>query len=81
MKRNRIPLKRGFICEVSPSGKCSHREHLTSIRTAHKLNKAEVARIMKNAPKIPYAKCFDKWVQITPKQAKEMKDCLTIEWR
>lgn len=81
MKRNRTPLKRGFICEASPSGKCSHRDHLTTIRTAHELNKAEVARIMENAPKIPYAKCFDKWIQLTPEQAEKMKNDLTIEYR
>lgn len=81
MKRNRIPLRRGFICKASPSGKCSHRDHLTTIRTAHELNKEEVARIMENAPKIPYAKCFDKWIQLTPEQAEKMKNDLTIEWR
>ena len=81
MKRNRIPLKRGFICEASPSGKCSYREHLTAIRTAHELNKEEVAHIMKDAPKIPYAKCFGKWIQLTPEQAEKMKDHITIEWR
>ena len=81
MKRTRTPLKRGFICEASPLGKCSHRDHLTTIRTAHELNKEEVARIMKNAPKIPYAKCFDKWIQLTPEQAERMKNDLTIIWR
>ena len=81
MKHVRTPLKRGFICETSPSGKCSYREHLTAIRTAHELNKEEVARIMENAPKIPYAKCFGKWIQLTPEQAEKMKNDLTIEWR
>ena len=81
MKRNRTPLKRGFICKASPSGECSHREHLTAIRTAHELNKEEVARIMKDAPKIPYAKCFNKWIQLTPEQAEQFKNDLTIEWR
>jgi hypothetical protein len=81
MKHVRIPLKRGFICEASPSGKCSYREHLTAIRTAHELNKEEVGRIMRNAPKIPYAKCWDKWIQLTPEQAEQMKNDLTIEWR
>lgn len=79
MKRNRIPLKRGFICEASPSGKCSHRDHLTTIRTAHELNKEEVARIMKDVPKIPYAKCWDRWIRLTPEQAESMKNDLTIE--
>ncbi len=73
MKRTRTPLKRGFICEASPSGKCSHREHLTSVRTAHEINKTEVARIMENVPKIPYVKCFDKWIQITAEQAEKFK--------
>lgn len=81
MKKTRTPLKRGFICEASPSGKCSHRDHLTTIRTAHELNKTEIARIMENAPKIPYAKCWDKWIQLTPEQAELMKNDLTIEWR
>ena len=81
MKRTRIPLKRGFICNASPLGECSYREHLTAIRTAHELNKKEVARIMENAPKIPYAKCFDKWIRLTPEQAEQFKNDLTIEWR
>lgn len=82
MKRTRIPLKRGFICEASPSGKCSHREHLTSIRTAHELNKAEIARIMEKAPKIPFVKCFDKWIQITAEQAENFKKCnMVIKWQ
>lgn len=81
MKHVRTPLKRGFICEASPSGKCSHRDHLTTVRTAHELNKEEVARIMENAPKIPYAKCFNKWIQLTPEQAEKMKNDITIEWR
>lgn len=81
MKHVRTPLKRGFICEASPSGKCSHRDHLTTVRTAHELNKEEVARIMENAPKIPYVKCFDKWIRITPEQAGQFKNDLTIEWR
>lgn len=77
----RTPLKRGFICEASPSGKCSYREHLTAVRTAHELNKEEMAHIMKDAPKIPYAKCFDKWIRLTPEQAEKMKNDLTIIWR
>jgi hypothetical protein len=81
MKRTRTPLKRGFICEASPFGRCSYKEHLTAIRTAHELNKEEVARIMENAPKIPYAKCWDKWVQITPEQAEQFKNDLTIIWK
>ena len=81
MKRTRTPLKRGFVCEASPSGNCSHRNHLTAIRTAHELNKEEVKRIMENAPKIPYAKCFNKWIQLTPEQAEKMKNDLTIIWR
>ena len=78
MKRIRIPLKRGFICEASPSGKCSHREHLTSVRTAHELNKAEVARIMEYTSKIPYVKCFDKWIKISAEQAEKFKKCNMI---
>lgn len=81
MKHVRTPLKRGFICKASPSGKCSYREHLTAVRTAHELNKGEVARIMETAPKIPYAKCFDHWVRLTPEQAESMKNDITIVWK
>ena len=81
MKRTRTSLKRGFICEASPSGKCSYREHLTAVRTAHELNKEEVVHIMKDAPKIPYDKCWDKLIQLTPEQAEQMKNDLTIIWK
>lgn len=80
MKSKRKPLKKGYVC-TSTGTHCSYKTHIEAVRTAHELNKEEVERIMKNAPKIPYAKCFDKWIQLIPEQAERMKNDLTIIYR
>lgn len=80
MKRTRVPLKKGFVGSSTDNYK-SRREHIDMLKVAHEINKAALNEIMKDAPKVPYAKCFDHWVRLTPEQAESMKNDITIVWK